>query len=208
MAEQAETSEERERVRQVIDAWGAEVPQTMSDAIKENEESVKTGIEGLYAYSEEEINRIFGVGFNVDIPIYANPSTHYRSPEKAEEDIGGHAEGGIFTQPHIAWFAEDGPEAAIPLDGSQNAIDLWLRTGELLNMPGLTGEGSTIAEGVETAAYYNASSPGQVTYSPVNNFYGTSQEDMEAVLETDQERFARMMEEYMKNNRRFSFGGR
>ena len=208
MAEQAETSEERERVRQVIDAWGAEVPQTMSDAIKENEESVKTGIEGLYAYSEEEINRIFGAGFNVDIPIYANPSTHYRSPEKAEEDIGGHAEGGIFTQPHIAWFAEDGPEAAIPLDGSQNAIDLWLRTGELLNMPGLTGEGSTIAEGVETAAYYNASSPVQVTYSPVNNFYGTSQEDMEAVLETDQERFARMMEEYMKNNRRFSFGGR
>src|SRR5699024_7401323 len=116
--------------------------------------------------SEEEINRIFGAGFNVDIPIYANPSTHYRSPEKAEEDIGGHAEGGIFTQPHIAWFAEDGPEAAIPLDGSQNAIDLWLRTGELLNMPGLTGEGSTIAEGVETAAYYNESSPVQVTYSP------------------------------------------
>ncbi|WP_320920780.1 phage tail tape measure protein [Eisenbergiella porci] len=208
MAEQAETSEERERVRQVIDAWGAEVPQTMSDAIKENEESVKTGIEGLYAYSEEEINRIFGAGFNVDIPIYANPSTYYRSPEKAEEDIGGHAEGGIFTQPHIAWFAEDGPEAAIPLDGSRNAIDLWLRTGELLNMPGLTGGGSTIAEGVETAAYYNESGPVQVTYSPVNNFYGTSQQDVEAALETDQERFARMMEEYMKNNRRFSFGGR
>lgn len=208
MAEQAETSEERERVRQVIDAWGAEVPQTMSDAIKENEESVKAGIEGLYAYSEEEINKTFGKGFHVDVPIYANPSTYYRSPEKAAEDIGGHAEGGIFTQPHIAWFAEDGPEAAIPLDGSQNAIDLWLRTGELLNMPGLTGEGSTIAEGVETAAYYSESSPVQVTYSPVNNFYGSSQQDVEAALETDQERFARMMEEYVKNNRRFSFGGR
>ena len=75
-------------------------------------------------------------------------------------------------------------------------------------MPGLTGGGSTIAEGVETAAYYNESGPVQVTYSPVNNFYGTSQEDVEAALETDQERFARMMEEYMKNNRRFSFGGR
>lgn len=208
MAEQAETSEERERVRQVIDAMGAEVPQTMSDAIKENEESVKAGIEGLYAYSEEEINRTFGKGFQVDVPIYANPSTYYRSPEKAAEDIGGHAEGGIFTQPHIAWFAEDGPEAAIPLDGSRNAIDLWLRTGELLNMPGLAGEGSTIAGGVETAAYYNESGPVQVTYSPVNNFYGTSQQDMEAALETDQERFARMMEEYVKNNRRFSFGGK
>ena len=104
-----------------------------------------------------------------------------------------------------SWFAEDGPEAAIPLDGSQNAIDLWLRTGELLNMPGLTGEGSTIAEGVETAAYYNESSPVQVTYSPVNNFYGTSQEDVEAALETDQERFARMMDEYLRNRRRTVF---
>ena len=94
------------------------------------------------------------------------------------------------------------------MDGSRNAIDLWLRTGELLNMPGLTGEGSTIAEGVETAAYYNESSPVQVTYNPVNNFYGTSPEDVETVLETDQERFARMMEEYVKNNRRFSFGGK
>ena len=39
--------------------------------------------------------------------------------------LTGHATGGIFNTPHIAWFAEDGPEAAIPIDGSQNAINLW-----------------------------------------------------------------------------------
>lgn len=206
MAEQAETSEERERVRQVIDAMGADVPQTMSDAIAENQESVKNGIEGLYAYSEEEINRIFGEGFNVDIPIYANPSLNYSNPKKAAADLGGHAEGGIFTEPHIAWFAEDGPEAAIPLDGSQNAIDLWLKTGELLSMPGLTGEGSSISEGIETAAYYNESNPMQISFSPVNNFYGsTSQEDVEAALETELERFARLFEEYKRYGRRTGF---
>ena len=50
-------------------------------------------------------------------------------------------EGGIFDQPHIARFAEKGPEAAIPLDGLRNTISLWEKTGELLGMNGLTGGG-------------------------------------------------------------------
>ena len=48
------------------------------------------------------------------------------------DDPPGHAQGGIFDKPHLAWFAEDGPEAAIPLDGSQNAMNLWQRAGEAL----------------------------------------------------------------------------
>ena len=74
-------------------------------------------------------------------------------------------------------------------------------------MPGLAGEGSSITEGVETAAYYSGSnSEMQINYSPVNNFYGnTSQEDVEAALETDQERFAQMMDEYLRNRRRTAF---
>ena len=135
--------------------------------------------------------------------------SYYKDPEKAAKDIDGHAEGGIFSTPHIAWFAENGPEAAIPLDGSQNAINLWLRTGELLNMPGLMGGEQSFAEGIEAAAYYGGSnSEMQISYNPVNYFYGNvTQEDVESALETDQERFARMMDEYMKNGRRFNFGG-
>lgn len=43
-----------------------------------------------------------------------------------------HAEGGIFDEPHWGVFAEAGPEAFIPIDGSQNAIDIWKDTGKLL----------------------------------------------------------------------------
>ena len=204
LGENVRDSEEYQQTLEEIQGQGAYIPEGLASAISENTEAITEGVSDLYNFTEGELNRTFGKGFDVNVPVYQSPE----KTDEASKKMGGHAEGGIFTQPHIAWFAEDGPEAAIPLDGSRNAIDLWLRTGELLNMPGLTGEGSTIAEGVETAAYYNESSPVQVTYSPVNNFYGTSQEDMEAVLETDQERFARMMEEYMKNNRRFSFGGR
>lgn len=53
--------------------------------------------------------------------------------------LPGHAEGGIFTKPHVAWFAEAGyPEAAIPLDGSQNAVSLWQKVGQILGVFGAT----------------------------------------------------------------------
>ena len=208
LGENVRDSEEYQQTLEEIQGQGAYIPEGLANAISENTEAITEGVSNLYSFTEGELNRTFGKGFDVNVPVYANPTAYYQSPEKAAEaskKTGGLATGGIITSPRLTWFAEDGPEAAIPLDGSQNAIDLWLRTGELLNMPGLTGEGSTIAEGVETAAYYNESSPVQVTYSPVNNFYGTSQEDVEAALETDQERFARMMDEYTRNRRRTVF---
>ena len=47
-------------------------------------------------------------------------------------------------------------EAAIPIDGSKNAIDLWLKTGELLGMDGLTGGPEPISADIEEAAYMGA----------------------------------------------------
>lgn len=45
-----------------------------------------------------------------------------------------HALGGIFDSPHIGMVAEAGPEAIIPLDGSDNALELWQQAGEMLGM--------------------------------------------------------------------------
>ena len=45
------------------------------------------------------------------------------------------ASGGIFRKgAFITSFAEDSPEAAIPIDGSNRAIALWQKTGELLGI--------------------------------------------------------------------------
>ncbi len=46
-----------------------------------------------------------------------------------------HASGGIFHEPHLGMVAEAGyPESIIPIDGSQNAIGLWQKTGEMLGL--------------------------------------------------------------------------
>ena len=50
--------------------------------------------------------------------------------------VQAHASGGIFDEPHYGLVAEAGPEAIIPLDGSDNAMSLWTQAGERLGMVG------------------------------------------------------------------------
>lgn len=45
-----------------------------------------------------------------------------------------HADGGIFDQPHFGVLAEAGPEAYIPLDGSDNAKSIWREAGMRLGL--------------------------------------------------------------------------
>lgn len=115
---------------------------------------VQEPIDGVYDYAENYAQKKFSAGIDVNAPVRLNVTTETRtsssgksssgsksktssSSKASSKDIDGHADGGIFTEPHVAWFAEGGyPEAAIPIDGSQNAIDLWQKTGELLGVFG------------------------------------------------------------------------
>lgn len=120
-----------------------------------------------------------------------------------------HADGGIFDKPHLAWIAEAGyKEAAIPIDGSKNAIDLWLKTGELLGMDGLTGGAAPMARDIEEAV---SSGTGtievHIEHKPVLQFQEgiPSKEDIEDALESSYEKFDRYMQEWLAQNRRLKF---
>ncbi len=122
--------------------------------------------------------------------------------------VGAHADGGIFDRPHLAWIAEAGyKEAAIPIDGSKNAIDLWLKTGELLGMDGLTGGESPVAGDVEEMAYSGTGGMElHIDNSRVITINGNaSKEDIEEVLDNDADEFDRKMQEWMARNRRVKF---
>ena len=59
-------------------------------------------------------------------------------------DVSSNAEGGIYRKgAFLTTFAEEGPEAAIPLDGSQRAISLWQQAGEMLGIGMPEQEGSS-----------------------------------------------------------------
>ena len=49
--------------------------------------------------------------------------------------VAANAKGGIYSKgAFLTTFAEESPEAAIPIDGSKRAKNLWLRTGQMLGM--------------------------------------------------------------------------
>lgn len=111
--------------------------------------------------------------------------------------LPGHADGGIFTRPHIAAFAEKGPEAAIPLDGSRNAINLWRNVGRLLGM-------KSVLDDVDLSG---GGSGAHIEYKPQLVFNGgtPTQSDIQSALKISQDEFEGMMRQWLKNNARTAF---
>lgn len=134
--------------------------------------------------------------------------------------LPGHKDGGIFDKPHIAWFAEDGPEAAIPLDGSSEAVNLWYMAGQIL---GMIDRDKSYGTGFSIPEAYNAIA-GNSTINNVNNnesvnnqpeikienkIYVQSGADVKKVQQAitmSQSQFDNMMDVYTKKKGRVSMG--
>lgn len=194
MGEEAQNSPEYREMLADLMEQGAYVPEQIAAGIRSNKQIVMDAM-------NETMQGI------VDAGVIQSFSTASKGKTVA---VGAHADGGIFDRPHLAWIAEAGyPEAAIPIDGSKNAVDLWLKTGELLGMEGLTGGAEPISGDIEEAAYSGDSSMEvHIEHNPTLQFYGgtPSREDIEDALESDMEKFDRYMQAWMANNRRVKFG--
>ncbi len=209
MGEEIRKSPEYKEMIDELYEQGMMIPETIANGVWNRKEVLEQAFDGIYAMVTDKGFEILGNGFvkstGEDVKqtgIQIGKDAIYNATTK------GHAEGGIFTVPHVAWFAEDGPEAAIPLDGSPNAINLWLKTGELLGIDGLSGGPEPLTASIEEAAYSGQKETViQVDNSRTIQFYGQapSKGELEQVLEDEDEKFAQMMKRYLGNNRRVSF---
>lgn len=219
---QINSNEDYQAILDTIKENGGEIPEELAESLDENQHVAAEAVQNLYKETDEIIRNSFSAGFETDaivrinmIPEVTGTVTSGETAQKAtlgsiasSNLIGGHATGGIFDTPHIAWFAENGPEAVIPLDASQNAIDLWEETGKLLGINGFgeeSGESfSSLARDVESAP---VSGGAEISYSPTLQFYGEapSRKDLDEAFEMSEERFERMMEQYIRNHARLGF---
>lgn len=173
---------------------GAYVPEQIAAGIRSNKQMVMDAIDEL-----TQIN-----AGTIDVAVKVSTSTKGNTSPA----IDAHADGGIFDQPHLAWIAEAGyPETVIPIDGSKNAVDLWLKTGELLGMEGLTGGTEPVSEDVAEVAYSGTGTTEiHIDNSRVITINGSaSKEDIDNALDDDMEKFERCMQAWMANNRRVKF---
>ena len=205
-------SDEYQDYLKTIDEAGGYMPEALANAIADNQQLINDAVDVSFAETQEMLNQTYGKGFDVTAPINVTmPTTASALTAISDISVGAtaHKDGGIFTQPHLGLVAEAGyPESIIPINNSPEAIDLWLKTGELLGMDGLTGGAEPLAADIEEAAYGSAGEMVvNIEHNPTLQFYGAapSKEDIEDVLESDAEEFDRKMQDWLASNRRLKF---
>lgn len=109
-------------------------------------EGAKDAVAGFGDYVEEKIGEICDWAMDkwqslkdfLAHPIDTIVRVHRESmAEMHGENVDSNASGGIYPRGEfLTTFAEDSPEAAIPIDGSRRAAGLWTKTGQDLGLLG------------------------------------------------------------------------
>lgn len=196
-------NESYSKIEETLRGYGWELPEELAGGIKE---AIPPVVAGMYAWSQETIDEYYSNGFTTeaDVSITLNPKMNgylssFRSTSILDQlQINQRANGGLATKPELTTFAENGPEMAIPIDGSKNAISLWAQTGRLLGMDSVLDGLSLDAGGSNTT----------IEYKPTLQFYGEapSKDDIADALRVSQDEFDSLMERYIKTHGRVSFG--
>lgn len=195
-------NEEYQWIEDILKGYGWELPDEVAANIEESAATnIGPAIDGMYAYTNGYLREVFAQGFDVNTNIRLNPGLLYPWQKsnmlQGLDGINNRADGGLATQPELTWFAEKGPEMAIPIDGSRNAISLWEQAGRLLGM-------DSVLDGLDLGSGGSAPS---IEYKPTLQFYGAApdQSDLESALKLSQDEFEVMMRRWLKDNARVAF---
>ena len=174
------------------------------------EAAIPPAVDGVYSLSQSTIDSTYAQGFDTTAtlritldPTLTNLSAVSRYVSSSTSGLSGsigigkRAKGGLATSPELTWFAEEGPEMAIPIKGGQRSIDLWEQTGRLLGM-------DSVLDGVDLGSSGGGSS---IEYKPTLQFYGEapSKSDITDALRISQDEFEGLMARYLKTQGRVSF---
>lgn len=129
------------------------------------------------------------------------------------DEPDGFATGGLIAKPTLAYFAEDGPEMAIPINNSPRSFALWQQTGRMLGVEPSTGNTFADIDLSAAEARRNAVSSvnnaSNVVYAPnivINSNGGSvNGEDIKKAINNGYAEFKSFMDRYVKEQRRLSY---
>lgn len=199
---------------------GGKVPEAVARGIQDPENQAK--ITDAVKQMEDYTNRMIR-GMNIDGKINVNLGASGSRPAAASLErtvlnaraIAHHARGGLIEQPTLSYFAEEGPEMAIPIEDTDHARGLWAQAGKLL---GVYQE----SQGNSYGNYYQEITAGPAAaletgnqgiagglvaaFAPVQNFYGdVKKEDVEAANRSSYEEFLEHIDRFLFERRRVAF---
>lgn len=219
MQQEIGSNEQYQQLLEAAKEHGVYVPEAISDAIYENQASVASSIDGMYAYSNQYLDQVFAKGFDVDADVRFtyNVKGSTNKPKSILDDIGSytnpvtpHASGGIFSTPHLGLLAEDGPEAYIPLDGSKNAVAIWEKAGQMLGTMGTQSTDERLYAGMVMSTGTGAKTEAaggniQIVYNPSIKIYGeASKSDVQEAVVLGKDDVVKILKDYIEGQQRVS----
>lgn len=123
---------------------------------------------------------------------------NYNQSIGSTPDVATNAAGGIYNQgSFLTKFAEDSPEAAIPIDGSRRALGLWQETGRRL--------GALNASGI--APQKSGTRSTTINFAPQITIQGNADKStMESAMKDAMSDLKRMLQDLQRDERRLSYG--
>ena len=123
---------------------------------------------------------------------------NYNQSIGSTPDVATNAAGGIYNQgSFLTTFAEDSPEAAIPIDGSRRALGLWQETGRRL--------GALNASGI--APQRSGTRSTTINFAPQITIQGNADKStMESAMKDAVSDLRRMLKDIQRDERRLSYG--
>lgn len=123
---------------------------------------------------------------------------NYNQSIGSAPDVATNAAGGIYNQgSFLTTFAEDSPEAAIPIDGSRRALGLWQETGRRL--------GALNASGI--APQKSGTRSTTINFAPQITIQGNADKStMESAMKDAMSDLRRMLKDIQRDERRLSYG--
>ena len=123
---------------------------------------------------------------------------NYNQSIGSAPDVAANATGGIYNRgSFLTTFAEDSPEAAIPIDGSRRALGLWQETGRRL--------GALNASGI--APQKSGTRSTTINFAPQITIQGNADKStMESAMKDAVSDLRRMLKDIQRDERRLSYG--
>lgn len=219
-ADHVAASPEAAEIVRVSAEQGGKVPEAVARGIQDPENQAK--ITDAVKQMEDYTNRMIR-GMNIDGKINVNLGASGSRPAAASLEqtvlnaraIAHHARGGLIEQPTLSYFAEEGPEMAIPIEDTDHARGLWAQAGKLLGV-------YQKSQGNSYGNYYREITAGpaaaletgpqgiagglMAAFAPVQNFYGdVKKEDVEAANRSSYEEFLEHIDRFLFERRRVAF---
>ncbi len=217
-SEELEDSTEFQTALEKVIRKGNQIPEALGEGIESNQIAIDDAVKNVYIRTWQKVEDEFSKTIDTDVdislklkPVFSNKREAIQRVQSMRQTalkfgssgqpVTLHAEGGIFDQPHLGLVAEAGPEAVIPLNGSNNAKSLWQRAGEALGLLAPSNQGDSTIPPM-TGSYEQGGDTYHIIYSPV--LQGASEETLQRAARMSLEEFDRYMQQYLKSKRRTS----